>query len=367
MMARRVVTGTAQAAFLAAPALVYLGAGIAIAGGSARYTAGTLVAFTALQIRAFVPVRELLATSLDLSSASSVYERVFAYLDLPHEITDAPDATPLPTTGERGRVELDHVSFGYDDRSLAVDDVTLEVAPGQLAALVGPSGAGKTTITYLIARLYDVHAGAIRIDGMDVRETTRASLVEAVGSVTQDIYLLNASVADNLRVARPDASDEEIEHAARVACIHERIAQFEHGYDTLVGERGYRLSGGEKQRLAIARVILRDPRVLLLDEATSALDTASERLVQRALAPVLEHRTTIAIAHRLSTIVAADVIFVLDQGRIVERGTHAELLAKGGAYAQLYEHQFAANGSPTSFAAATPARSAGDRSHMARP
>ncbi|MDX6200834.1 MAG: ATP-binding cassette, subfamily bacterial, partial [Frankiales bacterium] len=215
-----------------------------------------------------------------------------------------------------------------------------DIEPGQLAAIVGPSGAGKTTISYLVPRLYDVTRGAVLLDGADVRDLTLASMSDTVGMVTQESYLFHASVRDNLSYSKPDATDEEIEAAARAAQIHDRIMEFDKGYDTIVGERGYRLSGGEKQRIAIARVILKDPRVLILDEATSALDTANERLVQAALQPLMAGRTTIAIAHRLSTIRAADVIFVLDRGRVAERGTHEELLALGGLYASLYEQQY---------------------------
>jgi ATP-binding cassette subfamily B protein len=252
-------------------------------------------------------------------------------------------------------VRLDSVWFRYDGRARtgrdgqweqpparawALEDVSLAIQPGQLAALVGPSGAGKTTITYLVPRLYDVSDGAVQIDGVDVRDLQLGALSDAIGIVTQESYLFHATVRDNLLYAKPDATQAEIEAAARAAFIHDRIVELKDGYDTVVGERGYRLSGGEKQRLAITRVILKDPRILILDEATSALDTTSERLVQRALEPLMAGRTTIAIAHRLSTILAADVIFVLDRGRLVEQGTHAELLRKGGLYAGLYEEQF---------------------------
>jgi ATP-binding cassette subfamily B protein len=289
----------------------------------------------------------------------ALFDRIFEYLDLPHDIEDAPDAVEVPREAVRGDVRFRDVSFRYDtpppgvegqveevagdgqvSRRWTLEGVDLEIEPGQLAALVGPSGAGKTTMTYLVPRFYDVDRGAVEIDGIDVRAMKLASLGDIIGMVTQETYLFHTTVRQNLLYGKPDATQGEIEAAARAAFIHDRIMEMPEGYDTLVGERGYRLSGGEKQRLAIARVILKDPRILILDEATSSLDTTSERLVQEALRPLMRDRTTLAIAHRLSTILAADVIFVIDRGRVVERGSHAELLRKGGLYAQLYQQQF---------------------------
>jgi ATP-binding cassette, subfamily B, bacterial len=346
--------------FSITPALVYL-----VAGYTHGISPGTLVAFTTLQSRLFFPIGQLLQTSTEVSSSLALFDRIFTYLDLEPDIVEPAQPTPLPVPA-RGHVRLSGVSFSYtangdkpdDDRldgdrvdgdrvdgdraqrPWALRGVDLDVPPGTLAAIVGPSGAGKTTISYLIPRLYDATEGTVSLDGVDVRDLSFADIADAVGMVTQESYLFHASIRDNLRYARPDATDEEIEAAARAAQIHDRVMEFADGYDTVVGERGYRLSGGEKQRVAIARVILKDPRVLILDEATSSLDTTNERLVQAALAPLMEGRTTIAIAHRLSTIRSADVIFALDHGRVVESGTHEDLLARGGMYAQLYEEQF---------------------------
>jgi ATP-binding cassette subfamily B protein len=342
-MVGRIVIGLAQTFFLMAPALVYVGAGLAMANGAAHYTAGTLVAVTALQIRLYQPVRDLLDMSMQAISSQSMFERIFEYLDLPQELADSPHARTLAKADVRGSISFRDVWFRYGRETWTLANVTLDVQPGQLAALVGPTGAGKTTLSYLVSRLYDVERGSVAIDGIDVREIRLASLTDLIGVVTQETQVFHATIRDNLLYACPEATDDELEHSARLAFIHERIAAFPDGYDTVVGERGYRLSVGEKQRLAIARVLLKNPRILILDEATSALDTLSERLVQQALHSVTADRTTLAIAHRLSTILSADVIFVVDRGRIVDRGTHAELVARGGLYADLYRKQFEAD------------------------
>jgi ATP-binding cassette, subfamily B, bacterial len=334
--------------FALMPVLAYLVAGLMLASsGTTTYlSAGTLVAFTALQTQLLPPISALLQMVVQVQSSLALFERIFAYLALPHEIVDAPDAIDLPPEGIKGAISLRDVSFRYPSGNgsirgrWALADLTLDIRPGQLAAVVGPSGSGKTTLSYLLARLYDVTEGAVLIDGFDVRRIRLDSLTSTIGMVTQETHLIHASIRENLRYGDPHATDAQLEAAARAAAIHERILELDNGYDTLVGERGYRMSGGEKQRLAIARVILKDPKILILDEATSALDTVNERLVQQALVPLMAGRTTVAIAHRLSTILAADVIFVLDRGRLVERGTHTELLDRGGAYAQLYFHQF---------------------------
>ncbi|UOE46188.1 ABC transporter ATP-binding protein [Agromyces larvae] len=333
----------------AIPAIVYLIAGWLITGGIADITAGTIVAFTTVQARLLFPLMGLMRVALDLQTSSALFARIFEYLDLRPSITDAPQATDVPIGPALGRVEFEHVSFRYPDAAVrqaqgaeerpTLDDVSFTIEPGQYAAFVGPSGAGKTTVSYLVPRLYEASGGSVRFAGVDVRDLRQTSLVSNIGIVSQETYLFHATIADNLRYAKPDATDAELEAAARAANIHETIASFPDGYETVVGERGYRLSGGEKQRIAIARVLLKDPAVLLLDEATSALDTISERVVQAALDDASKGRTTIAIAHRLSTVASADVIFVVVAGRIVERGSHAELLAAGGVYASLYREQ----------------------------
>jgi ATP-binding cassette subfamily B protein len=373
--------------FSITPALVYWLAGwLAIQNDPTAPTIGDIVAFTTLQSRLFFPLGQLLNVQVEVQGALALFDRVFEYLEMEPDIVDAPDAVALEPAAVRGHIRFRHVGFRYptktvvepppgvtvplaaeadvdgertdpdegpvDARPFALEDIDFEAQPGELVALVGPSGSGKTTSTYLVPRLYDVDDGAVEIDGIDVRGIRLESLGAVIGFVTQETYLFHASVGDNLRYAKPDASDREIQAAARLAAIHDRIRELPEGYDTLVGERGYKLSGGEKQRIALARVLLKDPRILILDEATSALDTESERLIQTAIERVMRGRTTIAIAHRLSTILRADRILVYERGRIVERGTHGELLALGGAYARVYREQFltgapdGAHGSP---------------------
>jgi ATP-binding cassette subfamily B protein len=377
------------------PAFVYWLAGTMAANGSpSAPTAGDIVAFTTLQSRLFFPLGQLLNVQVEIQGSLALFDRIFEYLDLDPEIVDAPDAVALEPETVRGAVALEGVSFHYaaepgatpgtGDAAAAVDleanpalmealmespgagaepigfevvdggradeppprfgleDVSFEAKPGELVALVGPSGAGKTTTTYLIPRLYDVEAGRVTIDGIDVRQLKLESLGRVIGFVTQETYLFHASIRDNLLFAKPDATEDELIAAASAAAMHDRITEMPEGYDTVVGERGYKLSGGEKQRVAIARVLLKNPKILILDEATSSLDTVSERLIQSALGRLTEGRTTIAIAHRLSTILRADRILVFDRGRIVERGTHRQLIARGGLYSRLYEEQFEA-------------------------
>ena len=329
--------------FSLTPVLVYwLAADLIVGHGDKHLTLGTIVAFTTLQARLFFPLTGLLNVQVEVTSALALFDRIFEYLDLKQDITDAPDALALAPTQMRGAVAFERVSFRYDESQPAptLNDITFEAAPGQLVALVGQSGAGKTTLTYLIPRLYDADSGRVTIDGNDVKHIKLESLGQAIAVVTQETYLVHDTIKANLRYGSPDASDAELIAAAQAAAIHDHIASLPGGYDTVVGERGYKLSGGEKQRIAIARAILKNPRVLILDEATSALDTHSERLIQAALVPLMAGRTTFAIAHRLSTILAADLILVMEDGCIVERGTHTALLRANGPYARLYAAQF---------------------------
>jgi ATP-binding cassette subfamily B protein len=354
-------------------ALVYWYGGHLVLSG--EFTVGTIVAFGAYLAQLYNPLQALTNAPVDFATSLVSFERVFEILDLPQDIQEAPNARPLPEV--RGEVEFEEVSFTYkvreeqlltdvervgsiervtatlsgtatsastngrhQARAQALRHISFKIAPGQLVALVGPSGAGKTTLTYLIPRLYDPDSGVIRLDGHDLRTLRLDDLSRHIGMVTQETYLFHDTIRTNLLYARPDASQADLEAACRAANIHDFIAELPQGYDTIVGERGYRLSGGEKQRIALARVILKDPRILVLDEATSSLDSQSEALIQEALARVQRGRTSIVIAHRLSTILAADLILVLDRGEIVERGTHAELLALGGLYHELYQTQF---------------------------
>jgi ATP-binding cassette, subfamily B, bacterial len=333
-MAGRWRMASVQMTFSIMPALVYWFAGYTIAQGNAAISIGTVVAFTTLQTRLFFPLQSLLSVGIDIQTSLALFHRIFEYLDLEVDIAESDD--PVDLDAVAGELRFESVSFGYDaDAPPTLDAIDLVVPAGTTTAIVGETGSGKTTLGYLVARLYDATAGRIAIDGVDVRDLSFASLARIVGLVSQETYLFHATVRENLRFAKPDATDEELEDAARAAQIHELIASLPEGYDTVVGERGYRFSGGEKQRIAIARTVLRNPPVLVLDEATSALDNETERAVQEALDRLAEGRTTLAIAHRLSTIRHADEIVVIDGGRIVERGTHAELLARGGRYAAL--------------------------------
>ncbi|MFF1446175.1 ABC transporter ATP-binding protein [Streptomyces sp. NPDC058295] len=318
----------------AMPAVIYWTAGLTLKVGGPDVSLGTIVAFVSLQQGLFRPAVSLLSTGVQIQTSLALFQRIFEYLDLPIDITEQDD--PVRLDRIKGEVRFEGVSFRYDDRGGPVlDGIDIDVPAGGSLAVVGPTGAGKSTLGYLVPRLYDVTGGRVTLDGVDVRDLDFDTLARAVGVVSQETYLFHATVADNLRFAKPDATDEELHAAARAAQIHDHIAALPDGYDTVVGERGHRFSGGEKQRLAIARTILRDPPVLILDEATSALDTRTERAVQDAIDALSANRTTLTIAHRLSTIRGADQIVVLDAGQVAERGTHEELLERGGRYAAL--------------------------------
>ena len=330
-MTGRWVMASIQTSFAIMPAAVYWVGGLLLASGSHAITIPVLVAFTTLQTRLFFPVGSLLGVGLDVQTSLALFDRIFEYLDQPVDIEEKADAI---AAGRAGDVVFDQVWFRYDE-DWTLQDVSFTVPAGSTTALVGETGSGKTTLGYLVARLYDVSRGSVSIDGIDVRDLTFQALSDLVGVVSQETYLFHESIRENLRFAKPDATDEEIEQAAEAARIHHVIAALPEGYDTVVGERGYRFSGGEKQRIAIARTILRNPPILVLDEATSSLDTETERLVQEALDRLSAGRTTIAIAHRLSTVRDAEQIVVLDHGRVVESGRHEDLLAAGGRYSAL--------------------------------
>jgi ATP-binding cassette, subfamily B, bacterial len=324
------------------PAFIYWFAAVLISHGDHSISIGTLVAFMYLQTRMFFPLAGLMGTQVEVMGSFALFDRIFEYLDMKHDIVESPGAKPLPRGQIKGEVTFKNVGFKYDQESTewTLCDINFEAKSGQLIALVGPSGSGKTTTTYLIPRLYDTDEGTVFIDGVDVRDIQLEDLKQAVGMVTQETYLIHTTIAENLRIAKPEATEEELVVACKAAAIHDHIASLPEKYETVVGERGYKLSGGEKQRLAIARALLKNPPILILDEATSALDTSSERIIQNSLNSLMKGRTTFAIAHRLSTILNADMIIVLKDGCIVEKGRHHELLAQNGLYEKLYNEQF---------------------------
>lgn len=328
---------TIQTFIAIGPMLIYLFGGIILI----KYhdiTIGGIVMFVTLVSRLYGPVNTFSNIHVDIIRSMALFERIFQYLDLKSEIIEKPDAENMENIA--GDIRFEHVNFSYNEKSHALKDVDLEIKPGQMAAFVGPSGAGKTTITYLVPRLYDTTDGAVMIDGVDIKDVSLDSLRGQIGMVTQDTFLFNISIRDNLLFARPDASEKEIIEACRDANIHDFIVSLPDGYNTVVGDRGIKLSGGEKQRISIARTLLKNPRIVIFDEATSALDSNSEALIQQAIEPLLKSRTSLVIAHRLSTIMSADVIFVVKDGSIVEHGTHDELLKAGGVYKLLYDKQF---------------------------
>ncbi len=319
------------------PMVIYLAGGILMIQYN-EITVGGIVMFVALLSRLYRPVTIFANISVDLTRSTALFERIFEYLDMKQDIVDHPNAQELKDV--KGAIKFDHVNFSYNDKTQTLKDINISIEAGKMIAFVGPSGAGKTTITYMLPRLYDINEGAITIDGIDIRDVTVESLRSQIGIVMQDTYMFNTTIRENLLFARSDATEEELISACRTSNIHDFIESLPNGYDTLVGERGIKLSGGEKQRLSIARALLKDPRIVILDEATSSLDSVSESLIQEAIKPLLKDRTSLVIAHRLSTIMSADRIYVVEAGRIVEQGTHSELLKQGGVYKELCDKQF---------------------------
>jgi ATP-binding cassette subfamily B protein len=319
------------------PMLIYLVGGV-MTIKSSEMTVGGIILFVTLLTRIYGPITSFANISVDITRSLALFDRIFQYLDIKQDIVDRPNAVKLNEI--EGSIKFKNVNFAYNEKNETLKDINIEVEPGKLIALVGPSGAGKTTITYMLPRLYDINSGSITIDGMDIRNVTIESLRSQIGIVTQDTYLFNTTIRENLLFAKLDAKEDEIFSACKAANIHDFIISLPDGYETLVGERGIKLSGGEKQRLSIARALLKNPRIVILDEATSALDSVSESLIQAAIEPLLKNRTSLVIAHRLSTIMASDCIYVVENGCIVEHGTHEELLALNGTYKKLCDKQF---------------------------